>query len=76
MVRNCAVIGCNASSRMAQRKFFRFPMVSKRNDKILALTQRRQDAWIRALNRARFYPRQYKNATVCDRHFVSGTYCV
>lgn len=48
-------------------------MLNKRSDKALALTQKRQEAWVTALNRADFFPSHYKNAAVCDRHFVSGT---
>lgn len=74
MPRSCAVIKCNSiGGRDSVRKFFRFPMLSRTGgNHTLAMSQTRQDAWLKALNRADFFPHQYKNASVCDLHFVSG----
>ncbi len=74
MARSCSVVGCHSSARTQERKFFRFPMLNHRSPKSLALTQARQDAWVRALNRIDFFPCNYKNALVCDRHFLSGIF--
>jgi len=70
----CAVIGCHSSGNMPERRFFRFPMLYKRNANSLAVTQTRQNAWVKALNRANFFASNFKNATVCDRHFVTGAF--
>ncbi|XP_037042836.1 uncharacterized protein LOC119079117 [Bradysia coprophila] len=72
MPKNCAVVQCNSSARMRERKFYRFPMLKHSSTKTLAITQIRQELWVRALNRIDFPPSRYKHATVCDRHFVSG----
>lgn len=72
MPKSCAVVGCNASGRMPDRKFYRFPMLNRTSEKSLTITQMRQDTWVKILNRVDFPPSKYKNASVCDRHFVSG----
>lgn len=60
---------------MPERKFYRFPMLNHLSHTTLALTKRRQDLWLRALNRDNFLPSSYKNATVCNLHFISGIVC-
>ncbi|KAG4068096.1 hypothetical protein HA402_001521 [Bradysia odoriphaga] len=72
MPKNCAVVQCNSSARMRERKFYRFPMLKHSSAKTLAITKIRQELWVKALNRIDFPPSRYKHATVCDRHFVSG----
>lgn len=57
---------------MPDRKFYRFPMLNNRSPQSLEITKRRQEAWVVALNRIDFFPHNYKYATICDRHFVSG----
>lgn len=69
---NCVVIGCTATSGMAGRRFFRFPMLDSTSSQTLAITRARQQSWEVALNIPKFSSQQYKNAIVCDQHFTSG----
>ena len=72
MPKYCSVLGCRSSAREESRKFFAFPMLNRSNDRSLALSQTRQNAWFFALNRSGFSSKHFKNASVCDLHFVSG----
>ncbi|KAJ6647949.1 hypothetical protein Bhyg_03174, partial [Pseudolycoriella hygida] len=72
MPKSCVVLKCLSSGRDRDKKFYRFPTLDQRGVKSLAMSQTRQDAWIKALNRADFFPNQYKHAVVCDLHFESG----
>ncbi|XP_037042940.1 uncharacterized protein LOC119079267 [Bradysia coprophila] len=72
MVYTCCVMRCSSNGNMVGRKFFRFPMIDHHSANSLAKSEKRQKAWLNALKKPNFPERHYKNAKVCDRHFVSG----
>lgn len=71
----CSVVECKSSGRMLGRRFYRFPVLNALSARTLALTTARQAAWVTALNRTNFLPNHYKNARICDLHFISGILC-
>lgn len=72
MFSNCAALGCKSIGTDNERQFFKFPTIDNHSEKTIAITQARQQAWLVALNRANFFVFQYKDARVCDLHFISG----
>lgn len=69
---HCVVIGCKSRGYNTGRTFSSFPQLRKQSARTLALTQARQNAWLKALNRRNFFAPQFPHARVCDLHFVSG----
>lgn len=52
-------------------------MINKQSTKSLAVTQARQNAWFKALNRCDFFTSQFQHSRVCDLHFISGnSFCI
>ncbi|KAF4527553.1 hypothetical protein B566_EDAN016059, partial [Ephemera danica] len=72
MVLTCSVSGCKSKGSSA--RFFRLPRIRSRfkNAKLLELTEKREKAWIIALNRKELTPERYKNVRICSRHFIGG----
>lgn len=69
----CGVINCGARSGRDNERWFRVPMISRLPNKV-ALTTKRQKAWIDALKRTGLNPATYNNLRVCSKHFLSGRY--
>lgn len=69
----CAIMGCTSKGYSTGRKFSAFPMLNNLTAKSLALTQARQKAWIRAINRSDFFASHFQHARVCDLHFILGS---
>lgn len=69
----CSVFQCHSrSDRDGDKiKFFRLPLVSKKQIKI-EITTKRQNSGIAALKRTDLATTSHKNIVVCSRHFLSG----
>lgn len=88
MVYACFVSGCNRLSyKDKHASFYRIPsIISLKNklystfgceleqQKVIKLSQKRQEAWIKVLNRGILSDSEVRNARVCDKHFISGRY--
>ncbi|KAF5271423.1 hypothetical protein FQR65_LT17613 [Abscondita terminalis] len=71
----CCIVNCGSTGLRDNVRFFRIPAILRYKHKshLTELSTKRREKWLNAIKREDFPESKQKNASVCSKHFISGT---